>query len=115
MPYVQIRTSKQLTQEEKELLKQAEGKHITLLPNKTEKITMVEIIDQCDLYLDGTKEHENVYIHVGVNAPIENQYLENHSRALMTTIKELLNIDYSQIYITYQVYSPWHSGGKFMK
>ena len=55
MPYIAAHISRALDAQQKDDLKTALGQAITVIPGKSEKGLMVEIMDSCDLYFGGEK------------------------------------------------------------
>lgn len=53
MPYIDVNVTPIMKQNEKEQLKAKMGELITLIPGKSEAVTMVSVSDECSLYLGG--------------------------------------------------------------
>ncbi|MBQ0065779.1 MAG: hypothetical protein KBT48_08435 [Firmicutes bacterium] len=115
MPYLQIRVSCAVSYEQKEEIVKDLSPKIVMLPGKSEEKFMIEIVDQCDLYFGGSKEKTNAYINLCINAYLDKEYLEAYTKEVCTCLNKVLKIDYSQIFITHQVLSPWIYAPVIMK
>ena len=114
MPYLGVHSSKKLTVEERTGLKAKLGEAISLIPNKTEAVLMIEFLESADFYFAGSNENDYVYVDLRCfqNAPIED------NRAFTTRVYEIfgevLGMESNKIYLTIAEYPIWGARGRLL-
>lgn len=111
MPYINTKVTSKLTEKQKESLKAGLGKVISILPGKTEEVLMVEIEDNCDLWLAGKKLDKGAYVEVSYFGEVDSVYNNKLTAAICELHKNELEIPGTNMYLTYHPISDWGFNG----
>ena len=114
MPYVQIRTSCPLKQEQVEALRASAADKIGLLPGKTVDGLMTEIIPDCRLSLGASTGEGCAFVEVLINNELEEADLKAYSKHLCETVETVSGIASSRVYVVHRSVRNWHSGRQFL-
>ena len=110
MPYVQLRTNKDISKETEIAIKERLGRAITLL-GKTEQWLMVEFVPSCNMYFGGA-EVETAYIGVKLLGKATDEAYNNFTREVTNMMVEIYpNMSPSNVYISYDEYDRWGWNG----
>ena len=114
MPYIQISTSNSLLPEQKDEIKNRMGELISLIPGKSEAVTMVGITDNFNLYFGGQTLDNGAFIEVRLfgNAEIKNK--ESLTTAIFEAMKDLLGTAPENIYLNILEMQNWGTEGKLI-
>lgn len=113
MPYVQIRTTQDLSSEQIDALSRTLGSAISLIPGKTESRLMLEVVPNCRLYMAGSMDAPAAYVSVQVNNAQQEEDLKRYSKKLLDVLCAEAGIPYDRIYVTHQSLTTWHSSKAF--
>jgi phenylpyruvate tautomerase PptA (4-oxalocrotonate tautomerase family) len=111
MPYVNVNVSAKLGASEKEQLKAKMGEVISLIPGKTEAVTMVSIADGCALYLGGKPLDKGAFIETRIYGTAEKADKEKYIKAVFAAMKDALGYPADGIYINILEFDSWGAGG----
>lgn len=114
MPYICISVSKTLENQQKEQIKAELGQMITLIPGKTEEVTMVRIEDSCMLYKAGKALSNGAFIEVRLYGPAPQPDKEKFTTAVFQAFEKLLGIQPSDIYLNIFEMESWGTKGKLI-
>ena len=106
MPYIDVKISKKITDEQKELLKSDLGKAITLI-QKPETFLMIGICDGYDLYFAGKKLASGAYVSVSALGTIDATDSVYMTKRICKILEERFAIDPSNVYVTYTDVANW--------
>lgn len=112
MPYINIRLSKEITAEQKEQIKARMGKIITLIPGKTEEVTMVDISGGHSLYMGGKALDNGAFVDIRLKGKADIKGKEDFTEALFKSLKELLGSKEEDVYVNITEFENWGSKGK---
>ena len=110
MPYVQIRTNKEISKEKELAIKERLGRAITLL-GKTEQWLMVECVPNCHMYFAG-EEVETAYVGVKLLGKSTEDAYNNFTKEVTNMLVEngeTLTPDH--VYVSYDEYDRWGWNG----
>lgn len=107
MPYINIRLSKEVTAQQKEQLKSKIGEIITLIPGKTEEVTMVDISGGNSLYLGGRSLENGAFVDVRLKGKAEFKPKALFTEAVFKTLKELFDSSDKDIYLNITEFENW--------
>ncbi|MBP3704633.1 MAG: hypothetical protein J6I98_03770 [Clostridia bacterium] len=113
MPYVQVRVSVPLEQDQIEKLKTEIGGAITLIPGKSDAVTMVEIVPGCHLYFGGNGD-PCALVDVAANNSPDPTDLKAYSKQVCIALHEIAGIDMKRIYLMHHANPEWHTGRMFI-
>jgi hypothetical protein len=110
MPYIHMNFSQKLSPEQKQRIKEATGKDIEILPNKSEKVLMLRIDHDTQTYFRGVVEN---CLYVSVNLYMTSQFEKKgeFARALIKDIGEITGIMPENIFMSFSEYNNWVSAG----
>ncbi len=110
MPFIDARLTGKASGAKKEEIKAEMGRLISTL-NKSETYLMVEIRDECDLWLGGRKLEKGAYVAVSLygNAPKESY--DRLTGQICDLLQEKLEIPGNAVYVTYHPVSDWGWNG----
>ncbi|MGN1030271.1 MAG: phenylpyruvate tautomerase MIF-related protein [Butyricicoccaceae bacterium] len=111
MPFISVNTTVSLTDEQKDALKTGIGQSITRLPNKTEKVLMVDISDSHTMYFGGEKRDKLAFIDVRMYGDTTFEYKKDFTEALFAAVCESCGLAPNQIFMTISPFQEWGSGG----
>lgn len=110
MPFINIKTNREVNKENSVLIKTALGKDITALPGKSEMWLMISVEDNCNMYFRGTDEPAAmVQVSIYGNAPSDakNELTSRITNLLSST----LDISPDRIYVSYASTPDWGWNG----
>ena len=112
MPYLHVKVGKPLCEETVDALRRECEKLIFILPGKTSDNCMIQIEDDCKMYMKGEK---NACVFVDIRlyqASPEDKKLA-FSAALAKYLQENLDIDPNLIYMNFLELPHWAAAGSF--
>ncbi len=112
MPYVVASVSKTLNAGQKEAVKAELGSLITLIPGKTEAVTMVRIEDGCALYKGGIALENGAFIEVRLFGKSSSESEEQFTQAIFEMLEKQLGIAPSDIYLNLFEMERWGTSGR---
>lgn len=112
MPYINISISKEVTAEQKEQIKARMGKIITLVPGKTEEVTMVDISGGHSLYMGGKALNNGAFIDIRLKGKAEKRAKEDLTEAVFKSLKEILGSNKEDVYVNISEFENWGSKGR---
>jgi phenylpyruvate tautomerase PptA (4-oxalocrotonate tautomerase family) len=111
MPFIQVNVSQKLEVQQKEHITAMLGKLITLIPGKTEAVTMIDLADDRSIYKGG-KPVEGGFIEVRLYGAAEQASKEALTAAIFTAMEQLLDIQPQNLYINVLEMNSWGSNGR---
>jgi phenylpyruvate tautomerase PptA (4-oxalocrotonate tautomerase family) len=111
MPLIIVNTNLTLEKKQKEAIKSGFGKAITLLPEKSEKILMVDISDSHTIYFGG-EDAERAYVDVRIMKSSNFEQKAEFTRAVFELLYETTGLKDSEIFIIINEYDIWGGFGK---
>lgn len=110
MPFINTRTSAEISKEQEILLKEKMGKAISLI-GKSESWLMLNFEDKCRLYFKGDNSKNMAIIEVALFGKANNSQYDALTEKLTQEISEVLKIDPSNVYIKYEEVEHWGYNG----
>jgi phenylpyruvate tautomerase PptA (4-oxalocrotonate tautomerase family) len=112
MPYVSISVSKTLDDSQKDALKSGMGQVITMIPGKTEEVTMVRIEDGCALWKGGSALESGAFVEVRLygKAPMADK--QRFTEAAFSMLENKAGISPKETYLNILEMDSWGSGGR---
>jgi phenylpyruvate tautomerase PptA (4-oxalocrotonate tautomerase family) len=111
MPYIQVSLSHTLNPEQKEAVKAELGSLITLIPGKTEAVTMVRIEDGCALYKGGKALNNGAFVEVRLYGKSPAQSEERFTEAVFEMLGKQLGIEPGDVYLNILEMERWGTRG----
>lgn len=110
MPYIEIKTNKEITKEKEVKIKEKLGEAIRIV-NKSESWLMIEFKDNCKLYFKGDDSEGIAYIAVNLYGSASREAYNKMTEVVTSLISSELEISPSNIYVSYQEYDNWGWNG----
>lgn len=114
MPFIEVKTSVHLTQDKKTELKSGLGQVITLIPGKTEAVTMIGLLGDYDLYFGGEQVDKGAYVEVKMYKSASTEAKAAVNKGICDLLKSSLSISSDFIYITFFEQAEWGTKGKLI-
>jgi phenylpyruvate tautomerase PptA (4-oxalocrotonate tautomerase family) len=111
MPYIQVNVSQKLSDTQKNALTARLGEVITLIPGKTEAVTMVDISDGRAVYKAG-QPIDGGFVDVRLYGAAEKPAKEALTAAVFQAMEQLLGIAPDKLYLNILEMDSWGSGGR---
>lgn len=112
MPFIDTKTTANVTDEKREALKTLLGKAIELIPGKSEKWLMLSFEDGVKMYFAGDDSADTAYIEVKIFGSAEDEYYEALTKEITKIFNEVLSIAPDRIYVKYEECYHWGWNGK---
>ncbi|MGX8701659.1 hypothetical protein [Caproiciproducens sp.] len=112
MPYISISTTLSLNQTMRESVKAGLGEIISILPNKTEKLLMVDFSEGHTMFLAGEEKKSCAFMDVKIYGSASYAAKAEFTAAAFLILEEKLGLKESEIYIAIAEYPTWGTGGK---
>lgn len=113
MPFIDVKLSKKITDEEKELLKSDLGSSISIM-HKPESYLMVGIADNYDLYFAGKKLENGAFVSVSLFGQVSPADAEKMTANICNILNKRFSVSGNDVYVTYSGVKDWGwNGGNF--
>lgn len=110
MPFITLKTNKNIDEESKKYLKNQFGNLITLLPGKSEEWLMVSLDGNLDMYFKGTNA-PLCMVEVKTYGENTKKSMEDFTSNITVLVSKVLNIKPERIYISYFSTPNWGFDG----
>ena len=115
MPYIDVKVTNKLSDTEKDKVKSKLGELITLLPGKSEAVLMVCLTDESTIYFSGLKKEKAAFINIKLFKESGFEYKEEFTKKVFEFFDKDLGITGDSIFLAFDEYESWGSGGKLKK
>jgi hypothetical protein len=112
MPFIRANVSTPVSNEKELAIKSGLGKTIQLIPGKTESGLMVEIVENCTLYLAGNQDNKTAYVKVELRGDLDDEASNNVTHSICELLEKELCIPQNRVYVTYECIRQWGCNGK---
>ena len=106
MPFIDLKTNKQVSKNDEIALKEALGKAITILPGKSETWLMLDIHDACRMYFHGS-DAPCAMLQVQVFGKINSERCEQLTAEICRIMDSTLHISPENTYVKYEEVDLW--------
>lgn len=110
MPFINTKTTVQISKEKETFLKEKMGKAIELI-GKSESWLMVNFEDNCRLYFKGDNSQDVAFVEVALYGRASDSQYDAFTEELTRTLSEELKIEPGNIYIKYEEVEHWGYNG----
>ena len=110
MPYIQIRSNKEISKEKELSIKARLGEAITIV-GKSESWLMVEFVDKAKLYFKGQDSEDIAYVDVKLYGGSSPDNYREMTKTICNILNEDLDINPGNVYVSYGEYSNWGWNG----
>ena len=110
MPYIALNTSQKLSQAQKEKIKAELGRLITIIPTKTEAVTIVDFSDDRTMYKAG-EIIDGAFIDLRLFHKSDFEAKKKFTEETFVMLNRELGIKSEHIYLNIFEFENWGSGG----
>lgn len=114
MPFLKVKTSCPITEEQELRLKTELGRAIGLVPGKSEEYLLLEFEDNCRLWLRGEREEPIAYIEAAIFGNEAHGGYDAFTAAVTRIFAETLAISPSRIYLKFDDIIAWGVQGLYI-
>lgn len=111
MPYIDLKTTKQLDSDEKHQLKTEFGRAIECFPGKTERWLMVNIEDGASMWFAGDNSSDCAMLEVSLLGKGADKAFDDMSDTLCSIMENVSGIKADRVYIKYCETEHWGWNG----
>ena len=111
MPFINLKTNVEITQEKEAAVKAGLGRAITALPGKSEAWLMVNIEDKCRMYFKGDGSKPLAFIAVQILGKASRADYEKMTAELCKLAEKELSISPDCVYVRYGEGEHWGWNG----
>ena len=107
MPYINLKTTKSVSEEKCQNVKSAFGKAIECFPGKSEAFLMVGIEDNAKLWFRGDNSSDSAIVDVELLGSVNSAASEKMTIAICDILENELGISPDRVYVKYSGYNDW--------
>ena len=107
MPYINLKTSKKVTDEQALAVKTAFGKAIECFPGKSEAYLMVGIEDGIRMWFRGDNSGDTAIVDVELLGAVNSEAAEKMTAVVCDILENELGIAPDRVYVKYTGYKDW--------
>lgn len=107
MPYIELKTTKTVSDEKAAALKTAFGKAIECFPGKSENWLMVAVEDGIRMWFRGDASDDSALVDVCLLGDVNEKGAEKMTAALCEILEKELGIPSDRVYVKYSGYKSW--------
>lgn len=112
MPYINVKTTKKVSDDKCESIKSALGKAIECFPGKSEAYLMVCIEDEKKIWFTGDNSKDSAVVDVQLLGSVNPSASEDMTAAVCNILEKELGLSPSRIYVKYEGYDDWGWNGR---
>ena len=114
MPYINVNTSKKLTEEKKNTLKQKLGELIAIIPGKSESVLMIKLNDEECIYYSGILKDNAAFVDIKIKGSAAFEIKKELTESVFRAFGEQLGIDAADMFITISEFENWGFQGTLL-
>ena len=114
MPYIHISVSRALEESKKGQIKTEIGRLITIIPGKSEDVTMVHIEGGCTLYKGGQALKNGAFVDIRLLGEAPEQSKADLTKAFFQSFEKLLGITADDMYTNITEMPSWGYRGNMV-
>ena len=111
MPFVDVKLTKKITDEEKIAVKAALGKMIEIFPGKSENWLMCSIDSGKSIWFRGDASEDSAFIEVKLFGSVNSDCADRFTSAVCEFLESSFGIDPSRVYVRYEGGTDWGWNG----
>ena len=111
MPYICVNTTKTLTNDQKTQIKAGLGKHVSIIPEKSEEVLMVDIVDGKEMYLGGKLMDNCAYIDIRNHHTSDLELRKKFTEKVFEVMRDATGFKNEEMYLTISQFDYWGALG----
>ena len=112
MPFIETKTTVELTKEQETRLKEAYGSDIEIIPGKSEQWLMLNFVGGCHMAFRGDEKSPAAILEVSMLGAATRLTYDKLTAKLCSDVSEILGVPSDRIYIKYSEHSVWGYDGE---
>ncbi len=112
MPYINLKTTKKVSDDKCTAIKAAFGKAIGCFPGKSEAYLMVCIEDEKKIWFAGDDSKDSAVVDVQLLGSVNSSASQDMTAEVCKILERELGILPSQVYVKYEGYDDWGWNGR---
>ena len=112
MPFIDLKTTKTISEDNEARLRAEFGKIIELIPGKSEKWLMLNFEDCRRMAFAGTADRDTAYVNVELLGSTTDEVYDKLTRAICDAVSGELKVPYDRIYVKYAELKHWGFAGE---
>ena len=112
MPYIDLKTTATVTKDKEIAIKAALGEAIALFPGKSERWLMVNISDECKMFLAGDNADEIAMVEIDIFGSANDKSYNLMTRRVCDILSKELSVKGDKIYVKYREVDRWGFNGE---
>ena len=114
MPFIDVRISKPVHAEQKELFKTLLGETIDVIPNKSESVLMIDIADDRELYFRGERLENGAYAKVNLHMEAPQEAKAALIERMFEIFSESFGFKKEDVFISVAEFPNWGANGMWL-
>ena len=114
MPFIKVKVSCEITDEQEKTLKTRFGKAISLVSGKSEEYLLLEFEDKCRLWLRGECDPPVAYIEAAIFGNEDHRGFDDFTAEATGAITDVLGIRPDRVYIKFEDIAAWGVAGRYI-
>ena len=110
MPFINTKTTAEISEEQELSLKEKLGSAISLI-GKSESWLMVNFEDNCRLYFKGDNSEDIAYVEVALFGKASDSQYDALTAEITKIFSETIGVDSSRVYVKYEEVDHWGWNG----
>lgn len=111
MPFIDVKTTTKITQEQEIALKTELGEAISIIPGKSETWLMLNFTDDCSMYFKGSSENDLAFIEVQIFGSASDNDYDKLTAKITDIFVNQLGLSGDCIYVKYTEAEHWGWNG----
>lgn len=107
MPFIDVKTSAELSAEKIEKVKCELGNAISLITGKSEAWLMVNIADNCNLYFKGNDNKDTAFVNVSIFGETSKANCEKLTSEICRILEDIAGIPSDRVYVKFEFSNLW--------
>lgn len=111
MPFISVKTTHTLSEQQKVELKKGIGQIITILPNKSEKVLMVDIDDGHTMFMAGEKQESCAFVDARIYGAAPFAAKKEFTEHMFLVLEQSIGIPKDKAFLSITQYDNWGTKG----
>ena len=111
MPFINTKTSAEISKEQEIQLKEKMGSAIKLI-GKSESWLMLNFEDKCRMAFKGNADSDSAIVSVDLLGGASEKAYADMTHAICTTVSYVLGVPFNRVYVKYGEYTHWGYAGE---
>lgn len=111
MPYINVNVTNKMSPSKMLELKSGIGNIISRLPGKTEKVLMIDIVDEKRIFFGGDAQEKCAYVDVKLYGKFDLKVKADFTQGMFEVFNGVLDISKNHMFLTISEFDTWGTNG----